>query len=92
MTLLGEAIVLLVAACIAVPLFKRFKLGAILGYLVAGAIIGPHAFSFVKDSEDVLHFSELGVVFFLNRYGPALVDRLLDDLPIDPGCHWVMTL
>jgi bacillithiol synthase len=34
----------------------------------------------------------LGVVFFLNRYGPALVDRLLDDLPIDPGYHWVMTI
>ena len=34
----------------------------------------------------------LGVVFFLNRYGPALVDRLLDDLPIDLGYHWVLTI
>ncbi|MGS4768150.1 bacillithiol biosynthesis BshC, partial [Acinetobacter baumannii] len=34
----------------------------------------------------------LGVAFFLNRYGPALVDRLLDDLPLDPGYHWVMTI
>lgn len=80
MTLLGEAIVLLVAACIAVPLFKRFKLGAILGYLVAGAIIGPHAFSFVKDSEDVLHFSELGVVFFLFLVGLELEPRRLWEL------------
>ena len=31
----------------------------------------------------------LGVVYFLNRYGPALIDRLLDELPIDLGQHWV---
>ncbi len=35
---------------------------------------------------------ELGVVFFLNRYGPALVDRLLEELPLDMGQHWVLTL
>lgn len=34
----------------------------------------------------------LGVVFFLNRYGPALVDRLLEQLPLEMGQHWVMTL
>jgi bacillithiol biosynthesis cysteine-adding enzyme BshC len=34
----------------------------------------------------------LGVVFFLNRYGPALVDRLLEELPLDMGQHWVLTL
>lgn len=34
----------------------------------------------------------LAVVFFLNRYGPALVDRLLQDLPLEPGYHWVMTI
>jgi bacillithiol biosynthesis cysteine-adding enzyme BshC len=34
----------------------------------------------------------LGVVFFLNRYGPALVDRLLEGLPLDMGQHWVLTL
>jgi uncharacterized protein YllA (UPF0747 family) len=32
----------------------------------------------------------LAVMFFLNRYGPALVDRLLEDLPLEPGRHWVM--
>jgi bacillithiol biosynthesis cysteine-adding enzyme BshC len=35
---------------------------------------------------------EVGVVWFLNRYGPALVDRLLDDLPLDMGRHWLLTL
>ncbi|HVH57728.1 MAG TPA: bacillithiol biosynthesis cysteine-adding enzyme BshC [Vicinamibacterales bacterium] len=34
----------------------------------------------------------LGVIFFLNRYGPALVDRLLDELPLDMGQHWVITI
>jgi bacillithiol biosynthesis cysteine-adding enzyme BshC len=34
----------------------------------------------------------LGVVFFLNRYGPALVDRLLEELPLEMGQHWVLTL
>jgi bacillithiol synthase len=34
----------------------------------------------------------LGVVFFLNRYGPALVDRLLDELPLEMGRHWVLTV
>jgi bacillithiol biosynthesis cysteine-adding enzyme BshC len=34
----------------------------------------------------------LAVVYFLNRYGAALVDRLLEDLPVEPGYHWVMTI
>jgi bacillithiol biosynthesis cysteine-adding enzyme BshC len=34
----------------------------------------------------------LSVVFFLNRYGPALVDRLLEELPLEMGRHWVMTI
>jgi bacillithiol biosynthesis cysteine-adding enzyme BshC len=34
----------------------------------------------------------LGAVFFLNRYGPALIDRLIEDLPIDLGYHWIMTI
>jgi bacillithiol biosynthesis cysteine-adding enzyme BshC len=34
----------------------------------------------------------LAVIYFLNKYGPALVDLLLEDLPIDPGQHWIVTL
>jgi bacillithiol biosynthesis cysteine-adding enzyme BshC len=34
----------------------------------------------------------IGFVYFLNRYGPALVDRLHADLPVDIGSHWVMTI
>jgi len=35
---------------------------------------------------------EIGFVWFLNRFGPALVDRLLDDLPLEMGHHWVLTV
>jgi uncharacterized protein YllA (UPF0747 family) len=35
---------------------------------------------------------EVGFVWFLNRYGPALVDRLLEDLPLEMGHHWVLTI
>jgi bacillithiol biosynthesis cysteine-adding enzyme BshC len=35
---------------------------------------------------------EIGFIYFLNKYGPALVDRLADDLPIDMGQHWVITV
>ncbi len=34
----------------------------------------------------------IGFVYFLNRYGPALIDRLVADLPLDLGSHWVMTI
>ena len=34
----------------------------------------------------------LGLVFFLNRYGPALVDRLLEELPVEPGHHWLLVI
>jgi bacillithiol biosynthesis cysteine-adding enzyme BshC len=34
----------------------------------------------------------LGMIFFLNRYGPALVDRLLEELPLEMGQHWIMTI
>ena len=35
---------------------------------------------------------EIGFVYFLNKYGPALVERLADDLPVDMGQHWVLTI
>jgi CPA2 family monovalent cation:H+ antiporter-2 len=41
MSVLGSAVIFLAATVIAVPIFKKFKLGAILGYLVAGLVIGP---------------------------------------------------
>ena len=43
-------VVLLAAAVIAVPIFKRIGLGSVLGYLIAGLIIGPFGFAFFHDS------------------------------------------
>ncbi len=62
---LGHAVALLAAAVVAVPLFKRFGLGAVLGYLAAGLAIGPFGVGLIQDAEAVLHVAELGVVMFL---------------------------
>ncbi|MFV0337678.1 MAG: cation:proton antiporter, partial [Chthoniobacterales bacterium] len=58
--------VYLAAAALAAPLGRRLGLGAVLGYLVIGAIIGPSVFGWIGEgSEEVLHFSEFGVVLML---------------------------
>lgn len=62
---LGHAVALLAGAVVAVPLFRRFGLGSVLGYLAAGLAIGPFAFGLIQDAEAVLHVAELGVVMFL---------------------------
>jgi len=66
---LGQAVALLAAAVVAVPLFKRFGLGAVLGYLAAGLAIGPFGAGLIQDAEAVLHVAELGVVMFLFLIG-----------------------
>ncbi|QHI29842.1 potassium transporter [Acinetobacter haemolyticus] len=58
-------VVLLAAAVIAVPIFKRIGLGSVLGYLIAGLIIGPFGFAFFSDSASILHIAELGIVMYL---------------------------
>lgn len=77
MSTFGSAIIFLVAAVVAVPVFKKLKLGAILGYLVAGALIGPSAFNLVNDPDTILHFAELGVVLLLFLIGIELEPRKL---------------
>ena len=69
---LGSTIIFLGAAVVAVPIFKKLKLGAILGYLVAGALIGPSVFNLVSDPDTILHFAELGVVLLLFLIGIEL--------------------
>ena len=66
------ALVFLLAAVIAVPLFKRFGLGAVLGYLVAGVALGPNGLAVVRDAEGVLTASEIGVVMLLFVIGLEL--------------------
>ncbi|MGQ3073907.1 MAG: monovalent cation:proton antiporter-2 (CPA2) family protein [Ferrovibrionaceae bacterium] len=62
---LGHTVVLLLAAVVAVPLFRRLGLGSVLGYLVAGLAIGPFGLKIFTDAETLLHIAELGVVMFL---------------------------
>lgn len=72
MSVLGSAVIFLVATVIAVPIFKKLKLGAILGYLVAGLVIGPQVMNWVNDPVTILHFAELGVVLLLFVIGLEL--------------------
>ncbi|MGB1557097.1 MAG: cation:proton antiporter, partial [Oceanococcaceae bacterium] len=67
-----EAAVFLLAALIAVPLFRRAGFGAVLGYLAAGMIIGPFGLGLLNDGEAVMHVAELGVVFLLFVIGLEL--------------------
>jgi glutathione-regulated potassium-efflux system protein KefB len=62
--LLGP-VILLAAAVIAVPIFKRIGLGSVLGYLSAGLLIGPFGLAFFSDSTSILHIAELGIVMYL---------------------------
>ncbi|MBT1450613.1 monovalent cation:proton antiporter-2 (CPA2) family protein [Glaciecola sp. XM2] len=77
MSLLGSVAIFLGATLIAVPLFKKLKLGGILGYLIAGIIIGPSALNFIDDPYTILHFAELGVVLLLFVIGLELQPQTL---------------
>jgi monovalent cation:proton antiporter-2 (CPA2) family protein len=84
-SLLFHAFIYLVAAVITVPLAKRFGLGSVLGYLLAGIFIGPHVFNLVGEAGgDVMHVAEFGVVMMLFLVGlelqPALLWRLRTQL------------
>jgi len=69
---IGPVVVLLGAAVIAVPLFRRLGLGSVLGYFAAGALVGPSALGLFTDPDTILHFAELGVVMFLFIIGLEL--------------------
>jgi len=77
MTGLGLGLVFLVATVVAVPIFKKLKLGAILGYLVAGLVIGPQVMDWVNDPQTILHVAELGVVLLLFLIGLELAPEKL---------------
>ncbi|MEG3110764.1 MULTISPECIES: glutathione-regulated potassium-efflux system protein KefB [Pantoea] len=71
-TLLTAGVIYLVAAVLIVPVAARLGIGAVLGYLVAGIAIGPWGLGFISDVEEILHFSELGVVFLMFIIGLEL--------------------
>ena len=78
--MLAQAAVFLVTAVLLVPLFRRLGLGAVLGYLVAGMLIGPSGIGLIGEVEATLHFAELGVALLLFLIG----------LELEPRRLWVM--
>ncbi|WEJ78645.1 potassium transporter [Paracoccus versutus] len=79
MPLVG-VVVLLAAAVLAVPLFRKLGLGSVLGYLAAGLAIGPFGLGFFDDPQAIIHVAELGVVLFLFVIG----------LEMQPSRLWAM--
>jgi len=75
-----EILSLLIAAVVAVLISMRLGLGSQLGYLAAGAVIGPFGFGLVTDAENLRHIGEFGVVFLLFMIG----------LEIKPKRLWIM--
>jgi Kef-type K+ transport system membrane component KefB len=65
-SLLFDAMIYLSAAVLVVPLAQRLGLGSVLGYLLAGIIIGPFLMGFIgEEGDELLHFAEFGVVMML---------------------------
>ena len=78
-TMLRDALVYLGAAVVCVPLAKRLRLGSVLGYLIAGCLIGPWGLAFVTNVDSILRFAEFGVVLMLFLIGLELdVKRLVE--------------
>jgi glutathione-regulated potassium-efflux system ancillary protein KefC len=76
--MLTSALIYLLAAVVAVPIAKRLGLGSVLGYLIAGVLIGPYVLHLVGDQTEVMHFAEFGVVMMLFLIG----------LELRPGRLW----
>ena len=74
---LTETLIFLIAAVVVAPVFQRLRSSLVLGYLVAGVMIGPGILGLISGSKQVHNIAELGVVFLLFTIGLELsVDRL----------------
>ncbi len=80
MSLLAQIAIFLAAAVIAIPIFRRFKLGSVLGYLTAGIIIGPSALGLIDTIDTTQHIAEFGIVLLMFVIG----------LELQPSRLWVM--
>jgi glutathione-regulated potassium-efflux system protein KefB len=76
--LLRDVVVMLGAALLFVTLFRRLGLGAVLGYLCAGALVGPDGLGIVGSAEQMLHVADFGIVLLLFLVG----------LELNPGRLW----
>ncbi len=72
-----QAFIYLIAAVIAVPIAKRLGLGSVLGYLIAGVIIGPITGLVGDETTTIQHFAEFGVVMMLFLVGLELEPKML---------------
>ena len=80
-TFLHDALIYLAAAVVFVPIAKKLGMGSVLGYLLAGIIIGPFFLGFIgEEGKDIMHFAEFGVVMMLFLIG----------LELDPAHFWGM--
>ncbi|WP_461205650.1 monovalent cation:proton antiporter-2 (CPA2) family protein [Clostridium sp. DL1XJH146] len=77
-----QLFIFLAASAIAVPIAKKLGLGSVLGYLIAGIVIGPFGFSLIADVESVMHFTEFGVVMMLFLVGLELKPSLLWEMRV----------
>ena len=80
MLLIEQIVLLLLAAVVIVPILQKLRLGSVLGYLIAGILVGPWVFGVVRDVDTVLQISELGVVLLLFVIG----------LELQPSRLWVL--
>ena len=80
MHFLEQAAIFLLTAVLLVPLFRRLKLGAVLGYLGAGMLIGPWGLGMIGEVQSTLQFAEFGVVLLLFLVG----------LELQPSRLWVL--
>lgn len=79
---LFQALVYLSAAVLIVPLAKRLGLGSVLGYLLAGLVIGPSVLGWVGNDAEVMHVAEFGVVMMLFLIGLELEPKTLYKLRV----------
>ena len=80
MGLLGQIAIFLAAAVIAIPIFRYFKLGSVLGYLAAGIIIGPACLGLISKIDATQHIAEFGIVLLMFVIG----------LELQPSRLWVL--
>jgi CPA2 family monovalent cation:H+ antiporter-2 len=74
---LRDALILLLAAVVIVPVFRQLRINAVIGYLIAGGLIGPYGWALIEQVEGTHRLAELGVVFLLFAIGLELsFDRL----------------
>lgn len=67
-----DILAILLATVVIIPIFHRIRLGAILGYLFAGVLLGPWGFGVITEVEDIRHLAEFGVIFLLFLLGIEL--------------------